>query len=343
MKPLIIDPAALPDRDLLVGAVLAEDARAGGKKRFAKGHRLTAEDAATLAELDEPIHAVQLEPGEIHEDQAALRLAAAVAGPGLERRGPSQSRYNLVAAHKGQVRVDVDRLRAINRVPGMAVFTLHNRVATVPGKVVTGVKITPVATPESALVAAERIAAGEPIVQVAPFQPLVVGVISSEGMSDRVRQRFRDIVTRKMGWYGARVLRFVEVPPEADAVGEAVAALRADGADVILSAGGNTIDPLDPALAALQRMGAEMVRFGAPVHPGSMFWMAYLDETPVVNLASCGMYAKASVADLVLPTVMSGARVDIDELADLGYGGLLDRGMAFKFPPYDEDAASEEE
>jgi hypothetical protein len=53
------------------------------------------------------------------------------------------------------------------------------------------------------------------------------------------------------------------------------------------------------------------------------------------------MYSKATVADLVLPLVMAGERVTLDDLAELGYGGLLDRGMSFRFPPYDVDATVE--
>lgn len=108
--------------------------------------------------------------------------------------------------------------------------------------------------------------------------------------------------------------------------------MAADGADLILTGGGNTIDPLDAALVALPRIGAEMVKFGAPAHPGSMFWLAYRGQTPIFNLASCSMYSKATVADLVLPWIMAGERVTADDLAALGYGGLLDRDMGFRFP-----------
>jgi hypothetical protein len=323
----------------LLGAILTEEVSANGRRLFHKGHRLTAGDLPALAGIARPLHAVRLAADEVHEDEAGRRLAAAVAGGNLQIRGPAQSRYNLVAAAKGLLRVDAAAVTALNLLDGVAVFTLPDRLAVVPGKIAAGVKIAPVAVPEATLRAAEELtrALPAPPVRVAAFRPLTVGVLSTEGISDTLRRRFRETVARKVGWYGARVLRFVELPNEPTAVAGAVEALVADGADLILTAGGNTIDPLDPALVALGRIGAEMVRFGAPAHPGSMFWLAYRGPVPIFNLASCSMYSKSTVADLVLPWVMAGERVGPADLAALGYGGLLDRGMAFRFPPYEAD------
>ncbi|HYO30211.1 MAG TPA: hypothetical protein VER37_06470 [Thermomicrobiales bacterium] len=347
MEPFVLDPTRLPPSIDLLGAVVTEDVRAAGRKLFSKGHRLTGADLAVLPTLDRPVHAVRLAPDDVHEDDAGHRLALAVAGHGLGRtvelRGPVQSRYNLAATTKGLLRVDAERLRAINLIEGMAVFTLPDGMVVLPGRTVTGVKITPVAVPEAALREAEAVAAGRPVAEVRPFLPRAVGVVSTEGMADRVRQRFRETVERKIGWFGGRVVRFEERPAEPVAVAAAIEGLIADGAEVVLAAGGNTIDPLDATLRALPAIGAEMVRFGAPAHPGSMFWLARRGAVPIVNLASCSMYSKATVADLVLPPIMAGEEVGPNEMADLGLGGLLDRGMGWRFPQYheSEDAAGD--
>ena len=41
-----------------------------------------------------------------------------------------------------------------------------------------------------------------------------------------------------------------------------------------------------------------------------------------------------TVADLVLPRLMTGERVTPETLADLGHGGLLGPEMRFRFPDY---------
>jgi molybdopterin biosynthesis enzyme len=135
------------------------------------------------------------------------------------------------------------------------------------------------------------------------------------------------------------VLRLEIVDNDDAVVAGVITAMIADGADLVLTAGGNTIDPIDPTFLALARVGAKIVRFGAPTHPGSMFWLAYRGPIPIFNLASCSMFSKSTVADLVLPWIMTGEVVGNRQLAELGYGGLLDRGMDFRFPPYDAKQA----
>jgi hypothetical protein len=52
---------------------------------------------------------------------------------------------------------------------------------------------------------------------------------------------------------------------------------------------------------------------------------------------------RATVADIVVSWVMAGERVGLDDLAALGLGGPLDRDMAYRFPPYDEQSNEREE
>lgn len=345
MEAFTFDPREPGPAEARVGVVVTEEVRAGGKRLFRKGHRLTEDDLVALATAERPFHAVRLGADDVHEDAAGGRLAAAVSGPGLTARGPVQSRVNLVAATKGLLRVDAGAVVALNRLAGIAVFTLPDRVPVLPGKIAAGAKITPVAVPEATLRTAEALARGgeRPVVEVKPFRPLRVGVLTTEGLTGKVRERFRATVEKKLAWYGATALRFEDLPNDAGAVARAIEGLVRDGADLILTGGGNTIDPLDPAVAALPMVGAEIVKFGAPAHPGSMFWLAELtaSRTPIFNLASCSMYSRATVADLILPWVMAGERVGLDDLAGLGYGGLLDRDMGFRFPPYDAEAVDE--
>jgi hypothetical protein len=343
MNAFTLDPAAPASPDELVGAIICEEVKANGRRLFHKGHRLTAGDLPALATVDRPLHALRLAPDDVHEDEAGQRLATAIAGDGIATKGPVQSRVNLQATTKGLLRVDAEAVIALNQLEGIAVFTLLDRVPVLPGKNVAGAKITPVAIPDATLRQAEELARRAPVVRVAPFRPLCVGVVTTEGLEGKVRDRFRATVECKIAWYGGSVLRFEDLPNDAAAVATSIERLTAEGADLILTGGGNTIDPLDPTLLALATLGAEMVKFGAPAHPGSMFWVAYRDQTPIFNLASCSMYSKATVADLILPWIMAGERVALDDLAALGYGGLLDRDMGFRFPPYDTEQAADDE
>jgi hypothetical protein len=100
VRAITIHPGEqVPDLETTT-VVITEDVKMG-ERRIRKGHRLVTNDIPSLVTLDRPVHAVVLEPGDVHEDDAGARLAAAVAGPGLTIRGPSFSRYNLVADDEG--------------------------------------------------------------------------------------------------------------------------------------------------------------------------------------------------------------------------------------------------
>lgn len=326
------------------GWIFAEDVRSvAGKRVVKKGAILDREALAMLEAADgRTVHVVEPERDDVHEDVAGLRLAAAMAGDGIHITGPRLSRYNLIAERKGVLRIDQQLVFAVNQIPGLSVFTLLDRQAVLPGKIVAGIKVTPLTVPEPDLARAERLIhqCGNSAIWVSPFRAKRVAVIATDGLPEKLRHRFAQSIRQKIEWYGSDVadIRFV-----ASDVGPIVRALREllPSVDVLLMAGGNTLDPLDPTLVALAEAGGRMIHFGAPSHPGSMFWLAQIGDVPIFNLASCSMYSSVTFADLILPLVMTGEEVTEEEIDRFGYGGLLEREMRFRFPPYDQDACNE--
>ncbi|MGI8484553.1 MAG: hypothetical protein ACR2OU_09830 [Thermomicrobiales bacterium] len=348
MQPTIIRPldASRCGSDL-VGLIITQEVRIPPSRRaaFHKGHQITPDDLPILATLERDVHAVRLDPDDVHEDCAARRLAELIHGEGMMLRNPVQSRINIAAVRKGLLRVDAAAVLEVNTIDGIGIFTAPDRLPVVPGKIVAGAKIAPVAIPASILdeIADYLASRSGRLLEVKPFLPLVAGVIVTEGLNEKIRERFELSVRKKMAWYGASVLRFDHVTNDAEAVANAAKCQLAEGATLLLSAGGNMMDPLDASIQALPMFDATLVRHGAPAHPGSMFWLGYTDRerVPIVNLASCSMYSRSTVADLVLPWVMAGEQVTSRDLATLGYGGLLDRNMGWRFPPYDEETVDE--
>ena len=327
------------------GWIVAEDIRSTrGRRIVKKGAVLDRVVFESLSQANDiVVHVVEPGPDDLHEDEAGRRLTEAIAGDGIRIKGPALSRYNLVADRKGVLRIDPQLIFSINQISGLSVFTHLDRQAVLPGKIVAGVKVTPLTVPERDIERAEQLiqSGGGSAVCVTPFQHKQVAVIATEGLSEKLRDRFSKSVDQKIDWYGSSVseIRFVASAP--DEITNALRELLSVN-DVILVAGGNTLDPLDPAFLAIENVGGHMIHYGAPSHPGSMFWIAEVGGIPVINLASCSMYSSYTFADLILPLVMTGERMTEAEIDRFGYGGLLDRDMRFRFPPYDEDTSNEE-
>lgn len=333
---------------LFAGRVLAHDVEVivgATKMRLRKGHILTDADLPALVAANRTLHLLHLEPGDVHEDGAARRLAAAVTGPGIQIGDPHESMITLRANERGLLAVDADRLLEINSIPDMSVWTLFDAQIVRDRQAVAGVKVTPLVTRDAFLTDAERIAGnGSPVIAIKPFVPRQVGVIVREQLLPAAGERFREAITRKVEWFGSRIVAMVHPLDNADDVAAAMHELTASGADLIMCAGVTSTDPLDVTVQAMDALGAQWEKRGVPAHPGSTYWLAYLGATPVLGMASCGMFSRATVLDLILPRFFVGEHVTARTLAALGHGGLLNKGMAFRFPDYagPEIAAADE-
>jgi hypothetical protein len=323
----------------LAGSVLARDLTIGGA-RWAKGRRLSADDllAVAAAEPDRPVSVLVPDAGELHEDEAALRLAAAVAGSGLVVRGPSQSRVDLIAERAGVANVRIGDLERLNRIDPLEVFTVFDGQVVEAGDLVASVKVAPHLV-EAAIVdegARQADFGGRPIVWVAPFVPSRVGVIVKESVRATARERFETSVRAKVEGLGSTITSIVYVEDDPDAVEGAMAGFvrGPEAADLILTAGAASTDPMDACFVAIAALGGRVVRHGVPAHPGSMLWLARIGRTAILGLPTCGAYSKATAADLLLPRLLSGEPASERTIAKLGHGGILTRSQRFRFPAY---------
>ena len=323
----------------LAGAVLTRDLTVGGQ-RWSKGRRLTGEDLLALAAADAGPSVTVLVPtaNELHEDDAALRLAKAIAGSGLEVRGPNQSRLDLIAATDGVVNIRVAELERINRLDPLEVFTVYDGQVVERGDLVASVKVAPHLVETSVVEAGSRIAGfgSQPIVWVAPFVPRRVGVVVKESVRATAKERFEASVRAKIEGLGSQILDIVYVEDDPDAVETAVARFTrgADTADLLLTAGSASTDPEDAFFVAIEALGGRVVRRGVPAHPGSMLWLARVGGTSILGLPTCGAYSKATAADLLLPRLLAGDAPSEATVAKLGHGGILTRAQRFRFPRY---------
>lgn len=334
----------------LQGAVLTRDIRIGGE-RWSKGRRLTGEDLTALARDEgeatagdrELITLLVPEPGDLHEDDAAIRLAEAVRGErsSMEIRGPSQSRVDLVATANGVVTIRLAALERLNRLDPLEVFTVFDGQVVAPGDLVASLKVGPHLVAESIVAAGELVARrGGPVVRVRPFRAgLPIAVLVQEAIEGAARERFEASVRAKLDGLGARLtgIRYV-----GHSAAEVTAAMRGalegavprDAAAIVLTAGGGSTDPTDPFFVAVAALGGVIVRHGVPAHPGSMVWLGRVGRAAVVGLPSCGAYSMATAADLLLPRLVAGEPPTAATVARLGHGGILNRHQRFRFPAY---------
>ncbi|HEX7843551.1 MAG TPA: 4-diphosphocytidyl-2C-methyl-D-erythritol kinase, partial [Kofleriaceae bacterium] len=106
---------AAPVREA-VGAVLAHTLRAGDRV-LKKGRVLSAADVEALAGAGHTqVVCARLEPGDLAEDAAALRIATALGGAGTQLERTHTGRTNVHAAADGLVVVDREAIARANAI-----------------------------------------------------------------------------------------------------------------------------------------------------------------------------------------------------------------------------------
>lgn len=314
-----------------VGKILAHDITRIVKGEFKgsvfkKGHVIREEDVETLLNVGKSnIYVLHLEGNEVHEDEAGLRLGAAIKGKGMYTKGPSESRVNLFAEHDGLLKINVDAVDKINDLPYIVCSTLPNNLTVKKDQMIAGTKVIPLVIDGDDLEAAEKACeeAGW-VLEVKPFQKKKVGCVitGSEVFYKRIPDGFAPVITHKVESYGSEILEITYAPDDMDIIAEKILDLKNKGAELIFTTGGMSVDPDDLTPSAIKHAGAEIVTYGAPALPGAMFMMAYLGDIPIMGVPACGMFFRTTVVDLILPRILAGEKIVKKDITSLGVSGL---------------------
>ncbi len=292
---------------------------------FKKGHVVQEKDIEMLKSMGKD-HIFIFRKGEddLHEEEAAQRIAQAVSGEGVYQSEPAEGKVSIKAGARGLLQIDVPALEAINEIEGLILSTLHRYTIVEADRIVAGTKIIPLIIDKSRIEAVEEIAAKHrPVISVKPFKPLKVGIVvtGSEVFYGRIQDAFAPVLRKKAAKLGGRVMDVLFAPDDEVAIRQAIETQLDNGAQLVMVSGGMSVDPDDMTPKVIAQM-AQVVTYGSPVLPGAMFMTAYRGDIPILGIPACGMYNKITVLDLILPLAFAGERVTKQYLTSLSHGGL---------------------
>ena len=315
-----------------VNTVLAHDIteiRPGEFKgrAFRRGHVVSEEDICHLQRLGkERLFVLDNPEGWVHEDEAAVRLAHALAGEGVEAQGePKEGRVNLVASSDGLLKVDAAVLERFNMLGEVMCATLHDNTVVKMGQVIAATRPIPLLVKETLVEEAARIArAACGVVRVLGIRRPRAGLVitGTEVFKGRISDSFAGIIADKIKSFGGEVVRTVYAPDNEQFIEARLREHLSDGADLLITTGGMSVDPDDVTRFAIRRLGADGIAYGSAALPGSMLLVAYVGEVPIIGVPACAVHHRATALDLVLPRILAGERIGRAELAALGHGGL---------------------
>jgi molybdenum cofactor synthesis domain-containing protein len=305
-------------------------------RAFKKGHVILESDVPKLLQLGKDhIYILDLQEGFVHENEAALRIAKAAVGPGIQFGEPVEGKVTMTAVSRGLLKVDVAALERINAIDQIVLATLHTNQQVLSRKEVGGTRIIPLFTHEDNILEVEMICREHyPVIGVKPFRSLKVGLVTTgnEVFHGRIEDKFGPVVRDKIEKLGSTVLRQILVSDNVEMTVKAIRDLIDEGAEMIVATGGMSVDPDDRTPASIRAAGGQVVSYGSPTFPGAMFLLAYIGQVPVIGLPGCAMYRKATVFELVVPRILAGETVTKADFAQLGHGGFCSGCQECRYP-----------
>jgi len=314
-----------------VGTVLAHDMTRITRGEFKgvafkKGHVVQGKDIPELLKIGkQTLYVLEIGDDQLHENDAARRIASAIADPHLDFSEPREGKINISTPSAGLLKIDVDALLQVNKMDSIIVATLKNNFPCKKGEIIAGTRIIPLMIKTEKIKALETFAKEyHPILSVKPYKSLRVGAVvtGSEVYKGLITDDFGASIGKKITDAGCTLEKQIVVPDNEDRISTAVLELKDLGCDLIITTGGLSVDPDDVTRQGVINAGADVIFYGSPVLPGAMLMISQLSDIPVVSLPACVFYYNRTVFDLVFPRVLAGETISEDDIAAMGHGGL---------------------
>lgn len=314
-----------------VGMVIAHDLTkiVAGKFKgpaYKKGDIIKQENIEELKDMGKNhIYVLDLKDNEIHENEAAKRIAKAIDGGGLIYGEPSEGKITFKALHRGIVKINVEAVNEINDIEMVILSTIHNNSFVEEGQKVAGTRIIPLMTEKSKIEKIEEICSNsDKVISINKIHNMKVGIIvtGTEIYEGRVKDRFASVLKEKIKNYGGELIGIEYSPDDQKNVESLLKHFLKKGAEIILTTGGMSVDPDDITPTAIRNVSDEVITYGAPVLPGAMFMLSYAKDTAILGIPACGMYHKTTVFDLIYPRLLAKEKLCRRDITTLGHGGL---------------------
>lgn len=304
-------------------------------RAFKKGHVIRQEDVEKLLSLGKDhIYIFEMAEDELHENDAAIILADIGAGENIElSKEIKEGKIDFYAGVDGLLKVNSEKLFELNMLGQMSFGTLTQNIPVKKGEKVAGARVIPLIIKKDKMKKAKSIT-DEKLVSVKAFKKMKVGIVTtgSEVYYERIVDKFGPVVKTKVEDYNCDIIGQIIVPDDKELIKNAIKSHVENGAEMVICTGGMSVDPDDLTPTSIIELGGELVSYGSPVLPGSMFLLSYLGEIPVMGLPGCVMYSKKTVFDLVLPRVLTGERLTMEDIMRYGHGGLCQDCDVCRYP-----------
>ena len=302
---------------------------------FKRGHVVTEVDIPKLLDIGKrTVFVWEAEADEIHEEDAALRMAAMAPVENTHYTEPSEGKVLLVAEKEGMFRVNTELLKKINSIGDITISTLPDHYHVHEGDRMASMRIVPLVTKEAQIIGAEKLCESEKLLDLKLFQHKKVGIIitGSEIYTGRIKDKFEPVIRAKLSNYPCDIIGASICDDDLDMMVNTAKEYIESGADFLIFSGGMSVDPDDLTPTAIRMLGADVVSHGVPSQPGNMTLVAYIGDIAVAGVPGAAIKLSTTILDALLPQFFTGEKITKADLVNLGDGGLCQLCKPCHFP-----------
>ncbi len=302
---------------------------------FKRGHVIGESDIPMLLDIGKKhIYVWEENRGEIHEEECAQRLCALSISDHMTSSGVSEGKIVISSAIDGMSRVNTELLNEINHIEDITITGLPDHYPVTKGQKIVSMRIIPLVTKEENIIKAEQTAKKGWLFRVLPYIKRKVGVIitGSEIYTGRIEDKFEPVVRNKVLRFPAEILGVTICDDEVPMIKRAAKSFLKQGADLLLFAGGMSVDPDDVSPEAIASLGADIVSYGVPAQPGNMTMVAYLGDVPILGIPGAAISLPTTLFDVLLPQIFTEEKITREDLLRIAQGGLCQRCRHCHFP-----------
>lgn len=303
---------------------------------FRKGHVITKEDIPVLLSVGKDhIYIWENNENMLHENDAAQILYDLCKNENMRPSEIKEGKIELIAQCDGLLKIDREKLNKINALGEMMIASRHGDFPVKAGDKIAGMRVIPLVIEKEKMERAKEAGGMSPIFELKPFLKKKAGIVTTgnEVYYGRIQDTFTPVIKEKISEYSVELIGQEICNDNSQMITAAIHRLLEKGADMVICTGGMSVDPDDRTPAAIRDAAQSVVTYGAPVLPGAMFLLAYTPNgIPIMGLPGCVMYAKRTIFDLMLPRIIADERLEKEDFAVMGEGGLCLSCSVCTFP-----------
>jgi len=316
----------LPTKET-IGLILAHSCRLKNQK-ISKGTLLDSKIVNSLIneKVSQILCAIPNE-SDLHENEAANLIANAIDKKKAFSDIASTGRVNFKSSSLGIVRYDRSIIKELNLIDESIAFSIvqHNQLLA-PNDLIATLKIIPFFVSKSSVESAVKLIRRSPLFQFHDLKQKKCSLLQTRfnWQKPGIFNATANVTKHRLKNLNCSISEDRLINHNQAEISKCIRDHVSEGTEILLISGASAIiDRTDDIPKAILQEGGEIFQYGLAVDPGNLLLIGKISNMTIIGMPGCARSPKLNGLDWVLQLLLAEIKIDKEELAEMGAGGLL--------------------